>query len=120
MGLIHFQKTVLKNLFSKPVTRDYPKYKKVFNPTTRGHVVIDIDSCIFCGLCSRKCPAEAITVDRKEKSWAILRARCVQCNSCVEACPKKCLDMKPEYSAVMTKKEMETYHARVPDHETDH
>ena len=29
----------------------------------------DLDVCVFCTLCARKCPAEAITVDRAEKKW---------------------------------------------------
>lgn len=113
---MQFCKTVFKNLAHKPVTR---LEKRAFFEATRGHVVFDAESCIYCSLCARKCPADAIAVNRGEKSWAILRARCVQCASCVDACPKGCLSMAREYTPVMTEKEWETHHARVPDHEED-
>lgn len=119
MGIIGFTKTAMKNLFSAPATRNYPQCKKEFFKTTRGHVVFNEENCIYCGICARKCPADAITVARADKTWSIVRASCVQCNSCVEVCPKNCITMHPEYSAVMTEKGTEV-HARVPDNETDH
>ena len=116
MKLFPFGLTILKNLFSKSATRIE---KREFFPATRGHVVFDADTCIFCSLCARKCPAGAITVDRGEKTWSILRASCVQCAACVEACNKNSLSMAPEYTPVMTTKETETYHARVSDNKED-
>lgn len=116
MNIFPFGRTVLKNLFSKQATR---LEKREFFPTTRGHVVFDVDSCIFCTLCARKCPAGAIEVDRNAKTWSILRASCVQCAACVDACNKNSLSMAPEYTPVMTSKETETYHARVSDNQED-
>ena len=29
------------------------------------------DTCVFCGLCVKACPADAIKVDRKAKSWEV-------------------------------------------------
>ncbi len=49
--------------------------------------------CIYCGLCMRKCPMEAITVDRASKSWTIDREKCVWCGLCVAGCPKKTLSI---------------------------
>lgn len=116
MNIFPFGRTVLKNLFSKQATR---LEKREFFPTTRGHVVFDVDSCIFCTLCARKCPAGAIEVDRNAKTWSIMRASCVQCAACVDACNKNSLSMAPEYTPVMTSKETETYHARVSDNQED-
>lgn len=59
----------------------------------KGDVNCDKDNCVFCGLCSKVCPAGAIKVDRGEKSWEIDRETCAQCGLCVEKCPKKCLKM---------------------------
>lgn len=54
-----------------------------------GKVTVDISKCILCGLCSRKCPQECITVDRTgEKTWSIDRDKCVQCGACIDACIK--------------------------------
>ena len=118
MGFAEFTKTAVKNLFSKPVTRNYPKVEKTFFENARGHVIFNETDCIYCSLCARKCPADAIKVDRNAKSWSIVRAECVQCSNCVDACPKKCLSMGPEYTPVMTEKGCETY-ARVPDNTED-
>lgn len=95
----------LKNLFSKPVTKNYPAEAPVYPERSRGHIEIDIDSCIMCGMCQRKCPSGAITVDRTTKTWSIERMGCVQCENCVAGCPKSCLHIVPGYtdpSAEMT------------------
>jgi ferredoxin len=49
------------------------------------------DSCVFCGICVKKCPQEALTVDRKEKKWAVDNDKCTRCGLCIEGCPKKSL-----------------------------
>ena len=61
----------------------------------RGKLVIEESSCIFCGMCAKKCPANALTVTRQPKEWKFERFRCIICGACVEACPKKCLKMVP-------------------------
>lgn len=97
MGIMEFTKTVIKNLFSPSVTTTYPKEEKKNYELTRGYIEINIDSCVFCGLCSRKCPTGAITVNRNENSWQIDRLKCIQCGYCIDNCPKKTLIMKNEY-----------------------
>ena len=57
------------------------------------------ESCVYCGLCMKNCPVEAITVDRKEKKWAVDRDTCVQCGLCISKCPKKCLSFKGDVSS---------------------
>lgn len=109
MDIFSFSKTALKNLFSKPATRAYPLQPREYPARTRGHVIIDIDSCILCGLCSRKCPADAIKVDRAAGTWAIQRFGCVQCSSCVDCCPKKCLSMGQAYTAPNGTKGVDSY-----------
>ena len=51
------------------------------------------DLCVYCTLCARNCPQEAITVDRANKSWSIDRDKCIGCELCVSKCPKKALSM---------------------------
>ena len=46
------------------------------------------DSCVFCGLCAKACPADAIEVDRKEKLWKVDVDSCVKCGACIDKCPK--------------------------------
>lgn len=49
------------------------------------------DSCVFCGLCVKACPADAIKVDRKAKSWEVDKEACIKCGACIDKCPKKSL-----------------------------
>lgn len=115
MGIMDFTAMAFKNLFSKPATKNYPAQPAVYPERSRGHIEIDIDNCIMCGMCQRKCPSAAITVDRASKSWSIERMGCVQCENCVAACPKKCLHIVPGYTAPSTEKTVDTYNQPVPD-----
>ncbi|MBE5855391.1 MAG: hydrogenase [Lachnospiraceae bacterium] len=108
MGIMNFTGIVLKNLFSKPATRLYPFEPQQYKERTRGHVENNIDECIFCGMCQRKCPTGAITVNRENKTWQIERMNCVQCACCVKNCPKKCLSMGKEYTTPDTVKVVDT------------
>ncbi|MBQ9001651.1 MAG: 4Fe-4S binding protein, partial [Eggerthellaceae bacterium] len=46
---------------------------------------IEAGACTGCGLCSRACPAGAISGDRKAVH-VIDPAKCIACGSCREAC----------------------------------
>lgn len=109
MNIMTFTKTVFHNLFSKPATRMYPMQPRKYPERTRGHIAIDIDTCVFCGLCSKKCPTGAITVNRAEKSWSIERFGCIQCGYCVESCNKKSLSMQQSYTEPDAVKKVDTY-----------
>ena len=109
MNIMNFTRVVIKNMFGKPVTRQYPECKREYTSRTRGQIAIDIDTCIFCGICSKKCPTGAIEVKRDEKSWSIERFGCIQCGYCVESCPKKCLIMLQNYPQPDAKKPRDTY-----------
>ncbi|MBQ9155755.1 MAG: 4Fe-4S binding protein [Eubacterium sp.] len=99
-----FTGTMLKNLFSRPVTKNYPAEPAVYPERSRGHIEISIDDCISCGLCVRSCPTGTISVDKKAGSWTINRFDCIACGYCVEKCPKKCLHMVPGYQEPMGEK----------------
>ena len=86
-----FAGRVIKNLFKKPATTQYPFEPVEYPERMRGHIRIEIENCITCGLCMRSCPSQAIRVDRKAGTWTIERFDCVQCGFCVATCPKKCL-----------------------------
>lgn len=118
MSLMDFTRTVIKNLLSKPATNQYPAVPREYPENSRGHVEIDIDNCIMCGICSRKCMSGAITVDRADKTWSIERMGCVQCQACVNACPKKCLTMASGYTEPSTQKTVDTYSQPVTQTET--
>ena len=104
MSFMSFASEMLGNLFKPPATSQYPfKPRKVYE-ADRGKVINDINNCIFCGMCMRNCPSDAITVDRNARTWKINRFACVQCKECVTNCPKKSLSMDTEYTAPATEK----------------
>ncbi|MDR1247101.1 MAG: 4Fe-4S binding protein [Clostridiales Family XIII bacterium] len=63
------------------------------------------DTCIYCGICAKKCPQDALKVSRAKKNaetgelegeniWSVNRDECILCGICVEACPKKSLTIE--------------------------
>lgn len=110
--MLDFIPVVIKNVFSKPATRNYPFVKRASYDNQKGHIVIDIDSCIYCGMCSQKCPVNAINVTRAEKSWAIDRFRCIMCGECAQSCPKKCLLIGSEYTQPANIKTIDVFKAK--------
>lgn len=106
MKIFVMAKKVLQSLFARPATNRYPFVPKTYYKNTRGSIVIDINKCIYCGMCARKCPTQAIVVTKADKQWKIDRLRCIACGYCVDVCPVKCLSMNNAYAAsVLTKEE---------------
>jgi ech hydrogenase subunit F len=92
----------LRSLFGKPETVCYPTQVPERPAGSKGRVQIDVSKCVLCGLCAKRCPAEAIEVNRAAATWSINRFACVQCGSCVRGCPKGSLSMdvgRPRVSA---------------------
>lgn len=104
MAAFKIGKVLLRSLFSQPATLMYPVKPAKITDATRGHMTIDIDKCVFCSLCQKKCPTNAITVDRKARTWSIERMKCIQCNACAANCNKDALHMDPHYTAPNTVK----------------
>ena len=96
MGFFSIAKMIMSSLFKKPATLKYPFEPMPKDPLVRGHLHIDINDCIFCGICARKCPTRAINVSKENKEWEIARFQCIVCGECASSCPKKCLHLQPE------------------------
>lgn len=88
---------VLKSLFSGSACKMYPVIKQEAVENARGILHIKVSLCIFCGICVKKCPADALFVNREDKIWEVDRMKCIICGACVEGCPKKCLTLLPEH-----------------------
>ena len=95
MPILGMSFITMKNLFSRPATRRYPAVKREPFPGARGEIVIDIEKCILCGLCARRCPDQALAVSKPERSWEIDHQRCILCGLCVQVCPTHCLSQEP-------------------------
>ncbi len=91
--MIHLAGSIFSKLLSKPDTRRYPMERRPVAPGTRGHIDIEIEKCIFCGACQKRCPSNALEVSRDSKAWILNRYACIVCGYCVEICPKKCIRM---------------------------
>jgi formate hydrogenlyase subunit 6/NADH:ubiquinone oxidoreductase subunit I len=107
MAFFENTKTAIRMLLSRPATILYPGQPAKKSPLSRGHVTIDESRCISCGTCQRKCPSQAIVLNKEGKTWQIDRLRCVVCNSCVDTCPVKCLFMDTQYSSPVTARSFE-------------
>ena len=46
------------------------------------------DKCVGCGLCSKLCPCQNITMSDKHPVW---NHACIGCNACVVYCPHKAI-----------------------------
>ena len=108
-------KVITKNFFSKPVTRLYPlnTERKPFE-RSRGRIIFNPENCMLCSLCARRCPADAITVDRKTGKWELNVFRCIICGECVKSCPKKCITMSSQRRHSASKLQLETFHKEIP------
>ena len=109
MSLFSMTKIVMSSLFSRPSTRLYPFEPRNIIEGSRGNIRIEIDKCIFCGICAKKCPTSALAVERKESRWSMDRLRCITCGACVDACPKKCLFMDGAHMATAVTKDVESH-----------
>lgn len=115
MAAFKLGKMVMRSLFKKPATLMYPVVPRQWQERTRGHIENQINDCIFCGICQRKCPTNALIVDKAKRSWTIARMQCIQCSCCVEVCPKKCLTNENTYTTPSTEKIVDTYVGPAPE-----
>jgi len=94
MKVAAFLPEIIRHLFKKPATVDYP-FKKLEVPADwRGTPFLHPELCIVCRACERDCPAEAIdilTVNEADKRFkmTIHNDRCIHCAQCVDSCPTK-------------------------------
>lgn len=109
----------LRGLVSKPATRRYPIEVRPPFPGARGTLEFDLDTCIFCMLCARKCPTGAITCVRDERFFAIEQLSCIACGVCVDVCSKDSLRLSVERRPVQVAADRGPDGAR-PGHEEWH
>ena len=107
--------TILKNLISRPSTRQYP-FKDIRPPVAgfRGKIILHVDQCKLCGACARRCPAKALEVNRQARTYKYYPFNCIYCGLCVETCPAKALVQDLRYVTAAYTKTAETFNIPEP------
>ena len=85
---------VLRHLFKKPATIQYPFVKVEVPKDFRGEISYSPEKCNGCKLCMKDCPANAITItkvgDKKFEATFDLD-HCIYCAQCVDSCNRDAL-----------------------------
>lgn len=102
--------TTFKHLFRKPITEEYPEYKRPLPERSRARIVLTRDPdgderCVACYLCSAACPVSCISMQSAERSdgrryarwFRINFGRCIYCGLCEEACPTSAIQLTPDF-----------------------
>jgi NADH-quinone oxidoreductase subunit I len=102
--------TTLKHLFRRPVTEQYPEFKRNLFARSRARIILTRDPegeerCVACYLCSAVCPVSCISMQsaqredgRRYPRWFRINfARCIYCGLCEEACPTLAIQLTPHF-----------------------
>lgn len=102
--------TTFKHLFRKPITEQYPEYKRPLPERARARIILTRDPdggerCVACYLCSAVCPVSCISMQSAEReegrryaSWFRINfGRCIYCGLCEEACPTSAIQLTPDF-----------------------
>lgn len=110
IGLAKGFATTFIHLFRKPVTQQYPEYKRPLPVRSRARIILTRDPdgaerCVACYLCSAVCPVNCISMQSAERDdgrryprwFRIHFGRCIYCGFCEEACPTLAIQLTPDY-----------------------
>ncbi len=102
--------TTFIHLFRKPITEQYPEYKRRLPDRARGRIILTRDPdggerCVSCYLCSAVCPVNCISMEGAERpdgrryaAWFRINfARCIYCGLCEEACPTSAIQLTNDF-----------------------
>lgn len=102
--------TTFKHLFRKPITEEYPEFKRTLPERTRARIILTRDPdggerCVACYLCSAVCPVSCISMQsvaeeggRRKAAWFRINfGRCIYCGLCEEACPTAAIQLTPNF-----------------------
>ena len=105
--------TTLRHLWRRPVTEEYPEFKRPLPERSRARIVLTRDPdggerCVACYLCSGVCPVSCISMQaaespdgRRYAAWFRINfARCIYCGLCEEACPTAAIQLTPDFETI--------------------
>jgi NADH-quinone oxidoreductase subunit I len=103
-------------LFRKPITQQYPEFKRPVYPRFRGRHRLHrhengLEKCVGCSLCAAACPSDCIRVvpaentadnrvsagERYARIYEINLSRCIFCGYCELACPFDAITLGNEF-----------------------
>ena len=106
----------LRQVFRKPITQQYPDYKRPVYPRFRGRHRLHrhengLEKCVGCSLCAAACPSDCIRVvpaendpsdrasagERYARVYEINMSRCIFCGYCELACPFDAITLGNEF-----------------------
>ena len=109
-------RVTFKQVFKKPITQQYPEYKRPVYPRFRGRHRLHrhengLEKCVGCSLCAAACPADCIRVvaaentpdnrvsagERYARIYEINMSRCIFCGYCELACPFDAITLGNEF-----------------------
>lgn len=105
-GLLKGLGITLKHHFARKHTIQYPEQMPYLQERFRGHLYLEFEKCIVCGLCTKTCPNNVLSLEdardenskkKKLMSYTIDHQYCMFCNLCVENCPANCLHFNHDF-----------------------
>lgn len=102
VGILKGMAVVLRHLFRRPITRQYPEEPTPLAPRFRGYDFAWVEErCTGCATCAKACPhgcIEIVTHPKEDGRYSIDLfdidvGKCMVCGLCVEACPYDALFM---------------------------
>lgn len=106
----------LRSVFKKPLTQQYPDFKRPVYPRFRGRHRLHrhengLEKCVGCSLCAAACPSDCIRVvaeentptsrhspgERYARIYEINLSRCIFCGYCELACPFDAITLEADY-----------------------
>jgi NADH-quinone oxidoreductase subunit I len=116
LGTLKGFAVTFRQIFKRPVTQEYPEYKRPVYPRWRGRHRLHLhenglEKCVGCSLCAAACPADCIRVvadentpdnrvsagERYARIYEINMSRCIFCGYCELACPFDAITLGNEY-----------------------
>lgn len=109
-GLASGFATTWRHFCRRPVTEEYPEYKRELPVRSRARIILTRDPqgderCVACYLCSAACPVSCISMQSAQREdgrrWAVWFrinfGRCIYCGLCEEACPTLAIQLTPHF-----------------------